>query len=175
MLLYYWIYQTRWGKPIRCSAKPRILSFSPTRLINSIIREHSYKILYIGQGVLLYKWKVIAILIATADLAKKTLQHQTISDTRDVERLFSQIQNTAITVLLCSSPVRVFSHLLTAWVCATHNTLFFILICSKMFLFLKYEPRQDKTNKMSVRPWAHSHIVGFVMSRLISSPVCTSF
>ena len=46
-----------------------------------------------------------------------------------------------------------------------------------------YEPRHDKTNKMSVRPaktqktldaqadlslrWAHTHFVGFDMSRLI--------
>ena len=36
-----------WGKPIRCTAKPLILSFSPTRLINSIIYEHSCKILYV--------------------------------------------------------------------------------------------------------------------------------
>ena len=35
------------GKPIRCSGKPRILSFPPTHLINSIIHEHSCKILYI--------------------------------------------------------------------------------------------------------------------------------
>ena len=34
------------GKSLRCSAKPRIL-FSPTRLINSIIHEHSCKILYV--------------------------------------------------------------------------------------------------------------------------------
>ena len=42
---------------------------------------------------------------------------------------------------------------------------------------MKYEPRHDKTNEMSMRPaktqislgirWAHSHFVGFVMSRLI--------
>ena len=51
---------------------------------------------------------------------------------------FSQIQNTAIRVLLCSSPGRVFSHLLTACVYAAHHTLFFILVCSKMFIFLKY-------------------------------------
>ena len=44
----------------------------------------------------------------------------------------------------------------------------------------KFEPRHDKTNKVTMRPaktqisqadlslrWAHSHFVGFVMSRLI--------
>ena len=39
VLLYYWIYKIRWGKPIRCSAEPRILSFPPTRSINLIIHE----------------------------------------------------------------------------------------------------------------------------------------
>ena len=36
-----------WEKTIRCSAQPCILSFSPTYLINSIIHEHSCKILYV--------------------------------------------------------------------------------------------------------------------------------
>ena len=47
MLLYYWSYLNHWQKLIRCLAKPPISSFSPTCLINSIIHEHSHKILYI--------------------------------------------------------------------------------------------------------------------------------
>ena len=47
LLLLYWIYLTQWEKPIRWSPKPCILSFSPTYLINSVIHEHSCKILYI--------------------------------------------------------------------------------------------------------------------------------
>ena len=35
---------------ISCSAKPHILSFSPTHLINSTIHEHSCKIRYISTG-----------------------------------------------------------------------------------------------------------------------------
>ena len=49
--------------------------------------------------------------------------------------------------------------------------------CTPYICMYSYEPRHDKTNKMSVRPskiqislgirWAHTHFVGFVMSRLI--------
>ena len=35
------------GKPIRCSAKPCILYFSPNSLEKIIIYEHEYKILYV--------------------------------------------------------------------------------------------------------------------------------
>ena len=48
VFLYYWIYSTRRGKTIRCSAKPRVLYFTPTRLINSIIHGHSCKILHLN-------------------------------------------------------------------------------------------------------------------------------
>ena len=43
------------------------------------------------------------------------------------------------------------------------------------YVAIKYEPRHDKTNKVTVHPaktqadlrWAHTHFVGFVMSWLI--------
>ena len=47
-------------KPIRCSAEPRILSFPSTRLINSIVHEHSYKILY-----LVHEFPALRIIILT--------------------------------------------------------------------------------------------------------------
>ena len=43
------------GKAIICSAKPRILSFPPTSLINLIIHEHSCKINYIHNPVYIFE------------------------------------------------------------------------------------------------------------------------
>ena len=52
-----------------------------------------------------------------------------------------------------------------------------VLVCHLYMCPFAFEPLHDKTNKMSMRPadaqadlslrWAHTHFVGFVMSRLI--------
>ena len=44
-ILHSWIYWNCWGELTKCSAKPHILSFFPTRLMNSV-PEHSCKIFY---------------------------------------------------------------------------------------------------------------------------------
>ena len=50
VLLYYYC----WAKLVRCSAKPHILSFPPTRLINSIIHEYPCKILCIPSSIIYF-------------------------------------------------------------------------------------------------------------------------
>ena len=40
MLMFYWIYQTSWGKEIKCEACRAFYPFFTTSLINSLIQEH---------------------------------------------------------------------------------------------------------------------------------------
>ena len=47
VLMFYWIYQTSWGKMIKCKACRAFYHFFATSLINSIIQEHECWILFI--------------------------------------------------------------------------------------------------------------------------------
>ena len=60
VLQYYWIYQTRCEKEIKCSASLAFYLFSSTRLINSIKHEHSCKILYIFNWMRQYMTRYVS-------------------------------------------------------------------------------------------------------------------
>ena len=67
MPLYYWIYQTRCEKKIKCSASLAFYLFSSTRLINSIKHEHSCKILYQHNNHI--KMRLFKVFPALADIS----------------------------------------------------------------------------------------------------------